>query len=123
MAITDVCPTLSLLMVTVASATLRATGVQSSLLEELIKLSMAPFSTSMPEADVKERNRKQMAININISVDPRKSNCWSLCVSLTYWSDHRQHPKVEDLKLLNQLCLRCGELCWVETTHTLHRSS
>lgn len=49
--------TLSLLMVTVASATLRATGVQSSLLEELIKLSMAPFSMSMPEAqDVKERN-------------------------------------------------------------------
>ncbi len=31
---TDVCLTLSLLMVTVASATLRATGVQSSLLEE-----------------------------------------------------------------------------------------
>lgn len=49
--------TLSLLMVTVASATLRATGVQSSLLEELIKLSMAPFSMSMPEGrDVKERN-------------------------------------------------------------------
>lgn len=50
-AMTDVCLTFSLLMVTVASATLRATGVQSSLLEELIKLSIAPFSMSMPEAE------------------------------------------------------------------------
>lgn len=42
--------TFSLLMVTVASATLRATGVQSSLLEEPTKLSMAPFSMSIPAA-------------------------------------------------------------------------
>lgn len=40
--------TSSLLMVTVASATLRATGVQSSLVEEPIRLSMAPFNISMP---------------------------------------------------------------------------
>lgn len=45
------CLTLSLLMVTVASATLRATGVQSSLLEEPIRLSIAPFSISMPDVE------------------------------------------------------------------------
>lgn len=43
--------TLSLLMVTVASATFRATGVQSSLLEEPIRLSMAPFSMSIPKQE------------------------------------------------------------------------
>lgn len=45
------CLTSSLLMVTVASATLRATGVQSSLLEEPIRLSIAPFSISMPDVE------------------------------------------------------------------------
>lgn len=40
---------------TVASATLRATGVQSSLLEELIRLSIAPFRMSIPEVEAKKK--------------------------------------------------------------------
>lgn len=54
-AMSAACRTVSLLMVTVASATLRATGVQSSLLEELIKLSIAPFRMSMPEAEAQKK--------------------------------------------------------------------
>lgn len=35
-----------------------------------------------------------------------------VCVGLTYWSRHGQHPEVEHLKFLDQLRLWCGELCW-----------
>lgn len=51
--------TWSLLMVTVASATLRATGVQSSLVEEPIRLSIAPFNISIPGTeDMKNKQER-----------------------------------------------------------------
>lgn len=40
-------------------------------------------------------------------------------VTPTYWSGHRHHAQVEDLKLLNQLRLWCGKLCWEKFIMTL----
>lgn len=119
-----VCLTLSLLMVTVASATLRATGVQSSLLEEPIKLSIAPFSMSMPEERMLKTNKyKNQYVEVRLStlcISLQFAWVLYLCIRLTYWSGHWQHPKVEHLKLLNQLCLWCGELCWGEARQTFN---
>lgn len=126
LALAGVCLTFSLLMVTVASATLRATGVQSSLLEEPIRLSIAPFSMSMPGAeDVKNKVKFKSHLKLDYQHQVQLQHhhhprTWCLFVRLTYWSGHRQHPKVEHLKLLNQLCLWCGELCWGEATHTFN---
>jgi len=47
-----VCLTLSLMTVTVASATFMVTGIQSSLLEEAIRLSIALFRVSIPKTEV-----------------------------------------------------------------------
>ena len=54
-----VCLTLSLMTVTVASATFMVTGIQSSLLEEAIRLSMALFRVSIPkgEENTKKKNK------------------------------------------------------------------
>lgn len=46
-----VCLTLSLMTVTVASATFMVTGIQSSWLEEAIRLSIALFRVSIPETE------------------------------------------------------------------------
>lgn len=67
---TDVCLTLSLLMVTVASATFRATGVQSSLLEDPIKLSIAPFSMSMPGVEHVKNKHTHTKIKTTPEVKP-----------------------------------------------------
>lgn len=53
-----------LLIVTVASATLRATGVHSSLLDELIRLSIAPFRMSIPEGEEEKEEKNEMQFDM-----------------------------------------------------------
>lgn len=93
--------------VTVVSAILRTTGVQSSLPVEDTRLSMAPFMMSIPE-------NKHKIVQLK---HHRGDKCLVMCVlgfTFTYRTSHSCHTQVKYMKLLHQLGLWHRKL-WRET--------